>query len=198
MGFETISGGVRPGIPLVAEVGKRFSSPCGLNADAAGGEGARGRGSKRRRPTPSKVEDVRALPAKVEQALGPVAAIHWNAYGAGAGDLTTASTEEIRGVYEVAVVGLLTLVQTTLPQLKQQKGSILVTNGGLGFFDAKIDAMAVSWGVMGLAVVQLGQHKAVALIAEKAQGEVYVGEIVVTGTVKGTAFDQGNASSTPT
>jgi NADP-dependent 3-hydroxy acid dehydrogenase YdfG len=143
------------------------------------------------------VEDVRALAGKVKSALGPVTALHWNAYGAGAGDLTTASTEEIRGVYEVAVVGLLTLVQTALPDLEAQQGSILVTNGGLGFFDPQVDAAAVSWGVMGLAVANAAKHKAVALIAKKLEGRVYVGEVVVTGTVKGTAFDKGSATLDP-
>ncbi|MBL8742343.1 MAG: SDR family NAD(P)-dependent oxidoreductase [Myxococcales bacterium] len=130
--------------------------------------------------------------------LGPIAALHWNAYGGGAGDLTTAKAADLREVLDVSVHGLLAALQAALPDLKAQKGSLLVTGGGLGFHDEKVDAMAVEWGAMGLAVGKSAQHKVVGLLAQKLKGEgIYVGEVVVLGLVKGTPWDRGNATLEP-
>ncbi len=51
---------------------------------------------------------------------------------------------------------------------------------------------------MGLSVANSAKHKLVRLLNVKLKGEgVYVGEILVTGTVKGTVFDQGHATLDP-
>jgi NADP-dependent 3-hydroxy acid dehydrogenase YdfG len=141
---------------------------------------------------------VKALLAQVRSALGPVAALHWNAYSGAAGDLLTADAAAVHGALDVAVTGLLTAIQEALPDLRASKGSVLVTNGGLGYFDPKVDAMAVQWGAMGLAVANAAKHKMVGLLAEKLKGDgVYVGEVMVLGMVKGTAFDSGQATLEP-
>jgi hypothetical protein len=94
----------------------------------------------------------------------------------------------------VSVLGLVAGVQEALPDLKKEKGAVLVTGGGLGFHNPQVDTMAVSWNAMGLAVGKAAQHKAVGLLHQKLAGEgVYVGEVVVLGPVKGTAFDNGSA-----
>lgn len=142
-------------------------------------------------------EAVRALVGKVQAALGPVTAIHWNAYGGGAGDILSAEVSEIRAVYDIAVTSLVTAVQASLSDLEAQSGAVLVTNGALGFFDPQVDAMGVAWNAMGLSIANSAKHKAVALLGEKLKDKVYVGEVVVTGLVKGTAFDQGNATLDP-
>ena len=49
---------------------------------------------------------LRAAIAQARDALGPIAVIHWNAYGAEAGDILSASTDEVRAAFDVAVVGL--------------------------------------------------------------------------------------------
>jgi NAD(P)-dependent dehydrogenase (short-subunit alcohol dehydrogenase family) len=141
----------------------------------------------------SKPADIRAMVGKVRAALGPISVLQWSAYTGGAGDLTTATADELAAVIGIATSGLTTAVQATLPDLVAEKGAVLVTNGGLGFFDPKIDAVGVEWNVMGLSVANSAKHKLVALLAHKlkAQG-VYVGEVVVTGTVKGSAFDAAN------
>jgi hypothetical protein len=72
---------------------------------------------------------------------------------------------------------------------------LLVTGGGFAFYDAAVDAAATQWGAQGLAIGKAAQHKAVGLLSKSLQSEgVYVGEVVVTGLVKGTAFDSGNAT----
>jgi NADP-dependent 3-hydroxy acid dehydrogenase YdfG len=121
--------------------------------------------------------------------------LHWNAYTAGAGDLTTSPVEELNGPLGVSVFGLVAAVQEALPDLKKEKGAVLVTGGGLAYYDPQVDAMAVSWNAMGLAVGKAAQHKTVGLLHQKLKGEgVYVGEVVVLAPVKGTAFDSGHAT----
>jgi hypothetical protein len=51
---------------------------------------------------------------------------------------------------------------------------------------------------MGLAMTKAAQHKLVGMLHQRLQSEgVYVGEVVVQGLVKGTAFDSGNATLDP-
>lgn len=140
-------------------------------------------------------EAVRRLISEVRGALGPIGVLHWNAYSGSAGDLKTASTADLRGVLDVTVHGLLAAVQASLPDLKQQQGAVLVTGGGFAFYDPAVDAAATSWGAAGLAIGKAAQHKTVGLLSKALQPDgVYVGEVVVTGLVKGTAFDAGNAT----
>jgi len=143
---------------------------------------------------------IRAAVGKARAALGPIAAIHWNAYGSGdAGDVVTADPTTTRGVFDVAIVGLLAAVQEALPDLKAAKdGAVLITNGAFGDIDPKVDEFAVSAKYMGLALANAAKHKLVGLLAARLKGEgVHVGEVVVAGTIKGTAWDQGNATIEP-
>jgi NADP-dependent 3-hydroxy acid dehydrogenase YdfG len=121
--------------------------------------------------------------------------VHWNAYTGGAGDLTTASTDELRAVLNVTVHGLIAAVQASLPDLKANKGAVLVTGGGFAFYDPNVDAAATQFKAAGLAIGKAAQHKTVGLLQKALENDgVYVGEVVVTGLVKGTAFDSGNAT----
>jgi len=143
-------------------------------------------------------DSARKLVRSAREALGPIDVVHYNAYRGGAGDLTSAPIEELRSALDVGVTSLVAVAQEALPDLKSRKGALLVTGGGLAFYDPKIDAMATSWGAMGLAVAKAAQHKVVGLLHAKLSGEgVYVGEVVVLGMVKGTAFDSGNATIEP-
>jgi short-subunit dehydrogenase len=132
----------------------------------------------------------------VRHKLGPLSVLHWNAYGGGAGDLLTADLGEVRALFEIPILSLLATLRAALPDLRQQKdAALLVTNGGLGLFDNQADASAVEWGAMGLAVANSAKHKLVRVLAQKLKPEgIYVGEVMVLGLVKGTAWDRGNAS----
>jgi NADP-dependent 3-hydroxy acid dehydrogenase YdfG len=139
---------------------------------------------------------VRAAIGKA-RVLGPITVIHWNAYGsAGAGDLATADAVAVRGVFDVAVVGLVAAVQEALPDLKKSnEGAVLVTNGAFGENSAQIDEYAVHAKAMGLALANAAKHKLVGLLAQRLKSEgVYVGEVMVAGTIKGTHWDRGNAN----
>ena len=139
---------------------------------------------------------VKAMVAKVHATLGPITVVHWNAYAGLAGDLTTASLEDVRASFDVCVTGLVAAVQEALPDLRKEKNSaLLVTGGGFAFYDPKVDAMAVQWNAMGLALSKAAQHKLVGLLNKKLKADgIYVGEVVVLGSVKGTAFDSGHAT----
>ncbi len=138
---------------------------------------------------------VRAMVKDVRASLGPIHTLHWNAYIGGAGDLLVADLAELRKSVDVSAVHLVAAVQEALPDLTAQKGAVLVTGGGFAFYDEKVDGMAVTWGAMGLAVAKAAQHKLTGLLhAKLAPLGVYVGEVVVIGAVKGTAFDSGHAT----
>ncbi|HVZ85770.1 MAG TPA: SDR family NAD(P)-dependent oxidoreductase [Polyangia bacterium] len=141
---------------------------------------------------------VTALVGKVRAALGPITIVHWNAYDGGAGDLLTADVAALRRVFDVPVVCLLAAVQAALPDLKKEKdAAVLAINGGLGYFDDAMDAAAVQWGSMGLGLANAAKHKLLRMLSQKLKGDgVYVGEAMVTGLVKGTAFDSGNGQAT--
>ncbi len=142
---------------------------------------------------------ARALVGKVREALGPITVLEWNAYATGAGDLLTADTTDVRAHLDIAVISLLAVVQAALPDLRAQKdAAVLVINGGLGYFDPKTDAAGVQWNTMGLSVANAAKHKLVGLLSQKLKSDgVYVGEAMVMGSVKGTAFDGGNATIEP-
>lgn len=138
---------------------------------------------------------AKGLVKRVTGQLGAVTAIHWNAYANTAGDVLAADAAALRTVFDVGVTSLVLTVQEALADLKAAKGAVLVTNGGLGYFDPKVDAMAIQWNSMGLAIANSAKHKLVGLLTEKLRADgITVGEVVVLGLVKGTAWDTGNAT----
>lgn len=143
--------------------------------------------------------DVAAMPkliARAREKLGPITVLHWNAYAARAGDLATSDVSELRTVLDVGVSSLVAATQAALPDMKGQEGAaVLITGGGFGLYDASVDDMAVKFGAMGVALSKAAQHKLTGLLHRRLAGDgIYVGEVMVLGTVKGTAFDQGQAT----
>jgi NADP-dependent 3-hydroxy acid dehydrogenase YdfG len=138
------------------------------------------------------------LVQRVRDQFGPIGAIHWNAYANTAGDVLAADATAIRTVFDVAVTSLVLTLQQVLADLKAAQGAVLVTNGGLGFFDPKADAAAVAWNSMGLAMANSAKHKLIGLLSEKLRADgITVGEVVVLGLVKGTVWDTGSATIEP-
>jgi NAD(P)-dependent dehydrogenase (short-subunit alcohol dehydrogenase family) len=139
---------------------------------------------------------IRAAIARVRAELGPITALHWNAYGGGeAGDLLTADPAAVPRVFDVAIVGLLAAVQEALPDLKRAgDGAILITNGAFGENSPQMDQFAVTLKAMGLAVANAAKYKLTGLLAQQLKAEgVYVGEVMVAGVIKGTPTDNGQA-----
>ncbi|MBL8685147.1 MAG: SDR family NAD(P)-dependent oxidoreductase [Myxococcales bacterium] len=141
---------------------------------------------------------VVAMIGKVRAAFGPIDVVHYNAYAGGDGNILSTSPEGLRRSFDVSVTGLVAAVQASYADLVASKGAVLVTGGGFAFYDARVDAMVAQFNAADLAIGKAAQHKLVGVLAAKLAGDgVYVGEVVVTGMVKGTAFDQGNAPLDP-
>lgn len=151
------------------------------------------------RAFPADVGDISAIRNVVQQAraaLGPIIVLHWNAASPVAGDLLSASPEELETVFGVGVIGLVAAIQESLPDLRQKpEAAVLVTNGGFGLFADAVDAIAVQSKSMGLSVANAAKHKASRVLAKRLEIEgVYLGEVMVLGTVKGTGWDRGQAT----
>ena len=140
---------------------------------------------------------------KARAALGPITVLEWTAYNGGAGDLTTADAAAIRASLDAGITGFLAAVQEALPDLRQRKdaadAAILVTNGGLGYANPQMDAAGVQWNAMGLSVVNAAKNKLVGLLSQKlAPDKIFVGQVMVLGSIKGSAFDSGQATTEAT
>ena len=153
---------------------------------------------------PADAADPAALRAAIGRAraeVGAITVLHWNAYGGHeVKDLMAADPAAVRGVFDIAVVGLLAAVHESLPDLKAAgDGAVLITNGAFGIVVPAMDALANALGTMGVALANAAKHKLVGLLAERLKAEgVYVGEVMIAGAVKGTAWaaDGGIESST--
>jgi hypothetical protein len=113
-----------------------------------------------------------------------------------AGDLLTAPPEDLLTCVRACAVGLVAAVQEALPDLrKEADAAVLVTNGGFGLFIDAVDDMAVQYKSMGLSVGNAAKHKVSRVLARQLASEkIYFGEVMVMGTVKGTAWDRGQAT----
>ena len=131
---------------------------------------------------------VRAAIAGARAAFGPVNVLHWNAVaGTDVADLLTTDPAATLGMFDSAVMGLLTAVQEALPDLRSGEGSaVLVTNGMSGDVNDFVDAFGAHRGVMGLALANATKSKLVGLLAQKLKEDgVYVGQVTIAGLVKG-------------
>ena len=136
---------------------------------------------------------IAAALGKARAQLGPVTVLHWNAYSGGeVGDLMVADPAVVGRVFDVAVVGLLAAVQAARADLKSEAGAVLVTNGAFGETSPQVDALATHMKAMGVAVANAAKYKLVGLLVQALKDDgVYVGEVMVAGAVKGTAFASG-------
>lgn len=63
--------------------------------------------------------------------------------------------------------------------------SVLVVNGALGIQDSSIDRYATSFGGDGVALECAAKSKLVGLLAQRLSADdVFVGEVVINGTIK--------------
>ncbi|QUD86020.1 SDR family NAD(P)-dependent oxidoreductase [Phenylobacterium montanum] len=147
---------------------------------------------------PADAGDPLALRATIRAAqaeLGPISALHWNAYGGEPIDLATTDPAKIARVFDIPIIGLLSAVQEALEDLKAAgDGAVLITNGAFGDITPMMDRFATSLNAVGLALGNAAKDKLAGLLAERLKGEgVHVAEVIIGGGVKGTATagDQG-------
>ena len=142
-----------------------------------------------------KPAEIIAALAAVKSQLGPVTAIHWNAIGGTeAPDLLTANPAALSAVFDVAIVGLLTAIQTSLPDLKAAgDGAVLITNGGFGDLNAQVDGYAVTSKNAGIALANGAKQKLVGLLVQQLKAEgIHVAQITIAGSIKGTSWEGEN------
>jgi NADP-dependent 3-hydroxy acid dehydrogenase YdfG len=138
------------------------------------------------------VGDAAAIQATlrlVRSQIGPVTVLFWNAYGgADVGDLLGADPAALHRVFDAPVFGLLAAVDEALADLKSAKnGAVLISNGAFGTLSPETDEAATRYHAMGLALACAAKDKLAGLLAQRLKGDgVYVGEVVVYGTIKGT------------
>ena len=143
--------------------------------------------------------DPTAVTAMIEQVraqLGPITVLEWTAYTPPtlASDLLTATAADLRALFDTSVLGLVTAVQSALPDLRAAHGALLVTNGAGGLADPTIDALLTRNGRGGVGVANAAKHKVAGLLAERLRGEgVYVGEVMIAGAVRSTALPGNTA-----
>ena len=144
---------------------------------------------------------VRAAIGKARATLGPIAVLQWTGLRRRRGGRPRdrrrrrgrrCLRRRRRRAHTAAV-------QEALPDLKASKeGAVLVTNGAFGDNSLQMDELAANFKAMGLALANAAKHKLVGLLAQRLKGDgIYVGEVMVAGTVKGTAWDRGNANLDP-
>ena len=150
------------------------------------------------RPDLGNPQAVKQLVSSVHAKLGPLNVLHWNVYAFGAGDIAAdpAELQEFaQCLHDGPVDRGAKWVRRTATSKMQGRGAGHRRQPGC-FYDPKVDAMAVEiWrsrpgGQQGSAAQADGPSQSVRLGKEG----IYVGEVVVTGAVKGTVSDQGNAS----
>jgi NADP-dependent 3-hydroxy acid dehydrogenase YdfG len=144
---------------------------------------------------------IREAIAKARKELGPISVMQWNAHGGNeARDLVIADPAVVLGVFDIAIVGLLAAIQEVLPDLREAKeGAVLVTNGAAGEINPQTDAFVTGSNpagmkMMGVAVANAAKDKLVGMLAQRLKDDgVYVGQVMIAGTIKGTAWDAPNS-----
>jgi hypothetical protein len=99
----------------------------------------------------------------------------------------SAAEASIRAAFDATVVGLLAATAEALPDLRKNSGALLISNGGFGVIADEMDEVAVKQSAMGIAIASAAKNKLAGLLAHRLKSEgVYVGEVMVFGTIKNT------------
>lgn len=136
-------------------------------------------------------DSLRAALRRIRSDLGPVSALALTAYrNVVVDDVLATDPRQVAHVFDIGVVGLLTAVQETLYDLRAaETASILIVNGALGLHEEAVDDYAVSFGGDGVALECSAKSKLVGLLAARLRADgVYVGEIVINGSVAGSPY----------
>lgn len=134
---------------------------------------------------------VRDVVRRVREQLGPITSVALTAFrSVPVPDVLSAEPEVVAHVFDIGVTGLLATVQAALGDLRAVgTGSVLVVNGALGQHDDAVDAFSTTVGGDGVALECAAKTKLVGLLAARLRAEgVYVGEVVINGSVAGSPY----------
>lgn len=133
---------------------------------------------------------VREAVARIRKELGPISAVLWTAFRGGAvRNVLDTAPEDVTGAFGIGVSGLLACTQAALDDLKSSaEAAILVANGALGDNTSQADAYAKTLNNNSVALENAAKSKLVGILAERLRHDgIYVGEVTIVGSVKGTA-----------
>ena len=133
---------------------------------------------------------VRQAVARIRNDLGRISAVLWTAFRGGAvHNVLDTAPHEVPRVFSIGVTGLLACTQAVLDDLKSSAdAAILVANGALGENTSEADVYAKMLENDGVALENAAKSKLVGILAERLREDgIYVGEVTVAGSVKGTA-----------
>ncbi|KAJ3115905.1 hypothetical protein HK100_001209 [Physocladia obscura] len=136
---------------------------------------------------PTAVQTV--LAAIREDLAGTIGVLFWNPYGKPQGifDLTA---EGLDNNIASSVTSLVLAVQRIVDDLAANNGAVLLTGAGLSLENDTFVQMTVDWNAATQAISKAAQRKTVHILhfALKPKG-IFVGEVTVLESVKGTPFD---------
>jgi NAD(P)-dependent dehydrogenase (short-subunit alcohol dehydrogenase family) len=133
---------------------------------------------------------IRSTIATIKTDLGTVSAVLWTAFrSGGVTNVLSTRPEDVEHVFDIGITGLLTCVQETLEDLKASpSAAILVANGALGEHTSQADSFSKFLDNDGVSLENAAKSKLVGILAERLREfDIYVGEITIAGSVKGTA-----------
>lgn len=131
--------------------------------------------------------------------LGPITVYHWNALASIGTDLLEASVGDIQSCFNVGLTSFVAGLKPAVAQMQGQDGAaVLMTGGGFAMENDQVDDMIVRFNVLGMAANKAAQHKLVRTLSRKLGPQsIFVGEVIITGIVSGTSFDDGSAELAP-
>ena len=151
---------------------------------------------------------IRRTVHDIRSTVGSIEVIVWNAASyAGPNLLATehgdkdyddSLTHVLHEIMDVSAVGLLAMVQASLPDLKSNHGSVLVTGGGLSRYDDSVNQVTVNHSWDGLGLSKSIQRKLSGILnARLKKDKVFVGTVVISGPVRTGAGDGDDDSTDP-
>ena len=130
----------------------------------------------------------------IQNSIGSISLLFWNGGGVFK-PLMSSSIDDLKTNMSINVISLIHAVQTVEADLAANEGAVLVTGGGFGADNPNVNKYIVSIGVGTGGVNKAAEHKAAAILHEELKPKgIFVGTVVVTQMVKGTAWDNGTAT----
>jgi NAD(P)-dependent dehydrogenase (short-subunit alcohol dehydrogenase family) len=142
-------------------------------------------------------KEVASIVTKIHEEMGAIEMLVWNALMpmAKIASVVKGSPEAFANELKLGVGGLQAITQAALEDLKSTKGSILLSGGGLADDSDFFNDIAAS-GLASLAVNKAAQRKWIAVAhRELKEFGIFVAEINIANTVRGTQFDPKGASA---
>lgn len=133
---------------------------------------------------------IRSTIATIKTDLGTVSAVLWTAFrNGGVTNVLSTRPEDVGRVFDIGITGLLTCVQEALEDLKSSpSAAILVANGALGEHTSQADTFSKLLDNDGVSLENAAKSKLVGILAERLREfDIYVGEVTIAGSIKGTA-----------